>query len=234
MLCKTKKEFAKSFEDALRKIGLAPYTRTQISDYYTNGFILYTMAHSFPFANWYLKLSLEDIKKIVCENDNTAKGFIRGFYESEGSNTICLDRKRGREYHSQKIRIYNFNKELLRVIDRVLRKLGFDFYLTNVALSTHRTHQVLRFIREINPCIKNQTIKHPPKEYEKWSKERILKELREFYDKKGFSPSGKDVGLSLFHTTIRHFGFWNEAKKVAGLEVFQYPMRHKTVLEAIP
>lgn len=220
LLCQTKKEFAKSFEDALKKIYLNPRTRTQLSDYYKDGFIFYTTAHSRPFVDWYLGLSLQDKEKIVGENKNTMKEFIRGFYESEGTNYIKKTKIKGKTYLGQGISICSFNEDLLDLVAKLLKKLDFDFGRSKRMLRTSRTHQVIRFVKMIKPCIKNRIMENPPEANEKWSKEKVINELKKFVEVYGFSPTESEVRHKLLDASVRYFGSFNKAKKAAGIQTF--------------
>lgn len=171
ILNQTRAEFAKSFENAVKRIGLPAHTHIyrKKSDHLTNNPkpMFVTCSHSIKFAQWYKQLSLVDIEKLIGDNPEFIKEFIRGFYESEGSNYI---RPRYKTSIKWEISMTNADLDLLRLVKRLLTKLGFVFHLRchgmgNIPCS--RTHspiyrlrsgiqrQHYTFMKEIAPCIKN-------------------------------------------------------------------------------
>jgi len=55
----------------------------------------------------------------------------------------------------------------------------------------------------------------------KWSRGRVLEELREWGRRLGRAPTAGEVPPSLLFAAIRNFGSWAEAKRRAGLEVYR-------------
>ena len=169
----TSETFAKSFGHALKKIGLHPcfymvklsgknvkprfYTIYQeINPKYKDAF--YVVAASKAFYIWFKSLTLNNLQKLLMEMD-CIKGFLRGFYESEGS--ISHKTK-----NAWQIVIYNTNIQLIKIVQEFLTRLGFSHSLRIIRPKNKRlkneysvyilggTKEVMRFVREVNPCIK--------------------------------------------------------------------------------
>jgi len=158
------KEFNLSFEKALKSIGLNPSTYFKSSNQAWT-----TIAQSKVFCEWYESLDLEKIEKMLSK-DKMKKGFIRGFYESEGCIS-CREGKyrvdsKGNTYYDRRkyeISISNANGDLIALVLRALKELGLDFYYSTRELAgqepkheigTGSQETVRRFLREISPCIK--------------------------------------------------------------------------------
>jgi len=143
--------FAESFKNALPKIGLHP------SFWYREKQGLWVVSSNHKkFYYWYKDLSIDRIADLLVERRN-AVGFIRGFYEAEG----CLYKRKGKWYSLQ---MSNTERSLLELVKCLLLKLNFDFKWRSVTkplrrkiyiLELHRQNQVMRFLDEISPCIKN-------------------------------------------------------------------------------
>ena len=224
-------EFAKSFEIALKSIGFNSKTFTERS-HVKSGIIYNTYGHSFKFVQWYTQLLFEDIEKLIGDNPEFIKAFIKGFFESEGTNSI-KPRKDSNAIKWQ-IGIAGRNKELYELVEKLLIKLGFTFkkycYMQGSGfchvkkplyiLKSSDQNQNCRFIKEIAPCIKNQTIIPTSRVEIDWTKEKIIKELRKFVEVNGFSPSSHKISDTLRGAIERQFGTINNAKIVAGLEIY--------------
>ena len=158
-LQQTRKEFAESFEKALKQISLHPFHYTFQSKkpkVFAHKISLkpklkYCVeASSKLFCEWYQLLDLNWIK----ENPEFLKEFIRGFYESEGTH---LSSPRAR------IALYNQDEYLLLFVEDCLGMLGFDNvkeYFGGVcngvsALMIHGRSDVNQFLETIQPVIKN-------------------------------------------------------------------------------
>lgn len=166
-LAQVRFEFAYIFEKVLKNLGFNSNTfiQTRIATNYSNNpkprFVTY--GYSYKFAQWYKQLSLEDIEKILGDNPEFIKAFIRGFYESEGTNGIYL-RKNNRT--SWTINTRGTDGELFNLVERLLTRLGYNFKRFYIhrggtwkpihILSSGSREQNYRFINEIKPCIKNQ------------------------------------------------------------------------------
>lgn len=114
------KEFAESFRNALTNIGLNPLMRT-VANQGKNEIQMYRVqASSKIFVKWYQELNLEYIKKYL-ETDEMKKGFIRGFYESEG--TLSIDKRKNRCFS---IKIANIDEKLMKFVKNILVELEFS------------------------------------------------------------------------------------------------------------
>lgn len=154
--------FAKSFYDALKKIGLKPTLSYKEPPSWKNG--------KFCVRAW-SKLLFEWLKERYSEldswlnNDELFKAYLRGFYESEG----CLYKQhiwnRGRKYEYYALSLSNTNKNIIDLITRKLQKLGFHpkVYEWKVeslkhkmaySLRLHKQEEIKRCLEMIKPCIK--------------------------------------------------------------------------------
>lgn len=167
------KAFVDSFKQALSKIGLHPRYVYKESDKRPAHTIV---AYSRKFVSWYSGLSLKDIKALI-EKPSFALGFIRGFYESEGSFVHVWRKKR--HQHQWRLAIYNNDESLLMMVCDVLRTLGFNFHWRKPLL--HPPHmfrgslivtrkpvccidmqsrqEISDFLSLVNPCIKGDKMK---------------------------------------------------------------------------
>jgi AraC-like DNA-binding protein len=158
----TSKTFAKSFEEILRQIGLKPCTwvdkRSERNPSWSD---LYTVsACSARLCKWLKEKSYDDIWNIMQTNTECVKAFLRGFYESEG----CLHlRKEG----GIRVSVSNTKKELIDLVARAVEHIGFKYSITTYKNERYangvcyrleilgRRPEKERFIKLINPCIKN-------------------------------------------------------------------------------
>ena len=104
-------EFADAYFHALSKIGLHPNKYVRPDD----GRFVVT-AKSKLFCEWFLKLSLKDIEKLLLTNKALIYAFLRGFFDSDGT----INR------NAPFIAFYNSNKALLRLVQRLLKEVGFE------------------------------------------------------------------------------------------------------------
>ena len=204
-LHQTRKEFAESFKSALIKLGLHPWVSKTSKNTYR------VSARSKSFVEFYNKLTLKDVRKIVLKNKENMKEFIRGFYESEGTNSETGSEKR--KYKNWEINMVNTNFEVIMLVKEVLDKLGFKFSLyiqepsgksKKVAyiLSSQARDQNYEFLELIKPVIKN-TLRRPRKLW-KWTKEEVVKSIRNMYEETGEIPRKRDVpkNLNIFYLKI--------------------------------
>jgi intein-encoded DNA endonuclease-like protein len=158
----TSKEFAESFANALKNIGLHPNIYLEPKEHFQkrspNANDLWrVIAYSRQFYKWYKDLNLEKIKEVI---NGYEVDFVRGFYESEGS---C--RFRG---NSPEVGIHNTNRDLIIFVSGLLTGMGFNLSL-NVqrysrlkpnrkdCFSLHvlgKREEKLKFLETINPIIK--------------------------------------------------------------------------------
>jgi intein-encoded DNA endonuclease-like protein len=151
----TEYSFAKSFYDALRKIGFRPKITVEEQRGLGNKPLHVVTAASTDFVKWFKSLSMGDIERITLKSKDYASQFIRGFYESEG-NFNC-----GKVGNPRAI-MSNTKAERIELVAKAMRFLGFRAYIQGpypyetgykYYLSTARPETV-SFIQEISPCIK--------------------------------------------------------------------------------
>lgn len=149
------KIFCISFFNSLKQLNLNP-------NIFPKGRHWRTIASSKVFYDWFKKLKFQDIKKMALAQPIS---FLKGFYESEGCLLKSYNKKRDKSYFL--IIIVNTQKELIELAIVLLEKLGFnpkmnfrktplnrkDIWVVNL----NRQKEVKAFLREINPCIKNNT-----------------------------------------------------------------------------
>ena len=148
------KTFAESFKVALEKQGFKARL------YIYNGW-WHVFANSKIFYYYFRTLSLNDLKSML-ENDELAKTFIRGFYESEGS--YCLSYHKRWNYFNEILVISNTNLRLLELILECLRRWGIEFHIYGpfprrpghpiYVLQTARKELICRFLKLVKPSIK--------------------------------------------------------------------------------
>ncbi len=161
-LCVTSKVFANEFWTTLKSIGLNP-VKDEINpkdSQYKRKKLYRVYARSKIFVEWYKKLNLKIIESDFLTTKEFQKEFIRGFYESEGS--LYRDK---RYKNCWTLSITNTDKKLIELINRLITNLGFK---TSLSSSRYRkkevfylrilggTKEVRRFIKTINPVIKNK------------------------------------------------------------------------------
>lgn len=111
------REFAVAFACALKKINLHPSSWFKKK---TKEFIV--SACSKVFVKWYKNLGINSIQKIV---RNHKVDFLRGFYDSEGG--LEVQEKRPNNWGKAiRVRMGNKNREILIMIQRFCKKLGFN------------------------------------------------------------------------------------------------------------
>lgn len=152
------RNFAESFLNALSRIGLNPNLWRRKRRFFVS-------ASSKPLTIWLFNVK-EDINKLkdfLSKNDEVKKGFLRGFYESEGN----LNYNR---FGCPTLRIFNTKKELLEVVEELLGHFGFKCSwssrlpsLGNKTLFTigllGGKKEIERFFDLINPSIKCDEVK---------------------------------------------------------------------------
>lgn len=109
--------FAESFCNNLKKIGFnsglskMPIKKNSKQTYHVWG-------SSKQFADWYKKLSLNDIYNFISQKKEMELEFVRGFYESEGCHDI-----------NNVLSMSNSDKELLEIISKILMKYNISLNL---------------------------------------------------------------------------------------------------------
>jgi DNA-binding transcriptional regulator WhiA len=148
--------FARSFAEALTRIGLNPRIYLESNNQSLGRGVYFRVeASSKAFYTWYKSMSLKDIESMLTSQELIAS-FIRGFYESEGN------------YYKPEhcIHIYNTDRELIEMLQRLLQKLGLNFNIyvkkhngrSNKPLYVlHKKHgeEVRKFFEIVKPCIKH-------------------------------------------------------------------------------
>ena len=105
-------DFCKAFYQSLKAIGLRPHLSQPPSN---NGLYRVT-AYSKEFYEWYSKLTLEDLEKMLY-NESLIKAFLRGYFDSEGS--VSFNR-----YGNASVRLSSTDGELIKFVQRLLLKIG--------------------------------------------------------------------------------------------------------------
>jgi len=170
-------EFAKSFFDALREIGLNPCIFIRDGATPNHHPQWYVGAQSFTFALFYqdLRQDLEKMKEFIEKCPKGGEHFIRGFYESEGSYYIQVKRARGRrEWNEKHLTMSNTDTELIALVIEFLKYLGFHprLYSKPEKRPNRKPHYEIfiltkeqaAFIQLIKPRIKNKRGKGLKKE----------------------------------------------------------------------
>jgi len=163
------RDFTLSFMQALKEINLHPNLQLIKRKKPKHRNVWRTHAYSNEFGNWYKSLSIVDIEKIVMEGD--LKEFIRGFYESEGTNA-----KNG-------IQFSNTNYEIISFVKKIIEEEGFKTSFHERKKEKEANEYTLRilgganecnrFISKIKPVIKNEIRKITPIKVCNFSKEEI-------------------------------------------------------------
>lgn len=156
-------EFAKSFFDALRVVGLNPCIFIREGAKPNHHAQWCVGGHSFTFALFYQKLreDLEKMKKFILGCPNGRESFIRGFYESEGSYYTDSSGWGGKH-----LTMSNTDKNLVNLVVELLTDLCFYpcVYWKKDKRPNRKgcfeisipTKEQATFIELIKPCIKNK------------------------------------------------------------------------------
>ena len=161
----TSQDFAINFLNSLREIGLNPMI-CKIRP--TNGISKQSryrvQANSLVFGNWFNSIKHEIKLAQMLSTYGSKIGFLRGFYESEG--TLYIRKK----YETPYISICNTNIELLKLVKDLSMKLSIRFnlygpYINNGSLSDNAkpiyrisTTTIIdgyKFLSTVKPNIKN-------------------------------------------------------------------------------
>jgi len=119
--------FARRFMRALRGIGLNPSIVRHMGKYFR------VYAHSKLLYEWIKSLTIKQIEDFLVDN-NLEKYFLRGFYDSEGSYSVCKDRKYGLKPF---LSMCNTNQQLMELVRRLFNRLGFHNKVTGPFRSGH-------------------------------------------------------------------------------------------------
>lgn len=157
----TNRKFAEEFASNVRELGLNCSVREiQIKrDAKHKKNIFRATFYCAQFYYWYKSLTFKKIENLLDTTENI-RAFIKGFYEAEG----CYYR---RSSDVARLTISNSNRQLLCLIRKLLKKIGYNFHLNGpiifknpkwkpaYRLALAIKEDVNRFLIEINPCIKN-------------------------------------------------------------------------------
>lgn len=158
-----RKKIAMNLLSSLMQIGLNPFINEIIP---TNGIgkkkQFRVTAHSKIFYEWYKKLTIEDLEKLL-DSQERIIGFLRGFYEAEG----CITEFRTGVFS---VSMWNTDLELIRFVKRLTEKLRLHFnfngpYKNNglggkaakpiYRVTTGAKNEVSNFLKLVNPSVKN-------------------------------------------------------------------------------
>lgn len=159
----TSERKAINFFNVLKRIGLNPFTYEIMPSNGIGKLKKYrVLASSKIFYEWYKKLTLKKLKELL-DNKEKIIGFIRGFYEAEGSITKQKD-------GTIVISMYNTDLKLINLVKSSLEKLGLYFNLNgpykNYRLGGYNSKVIYRiqtgskmnvhiFLNLIKPSVKN-------------------------------------------------------------------------------
>lgn len=158
-LIQARKKFAMSFELAMRKLGVNTYTRMRWRrDRNPNwSDLIEVWACSAKLARWIRNLSLEEFGAVVKSDGGCACEFVRGMFESDGTNIFST--------HRWCVEIVGKKRELLYLTyDLIQRFIPYSkfkiFKDKNECYRIRSLDRVTneRFIRLVNPCIKNEKL----------------------------------------------------------------------------
>lgn len=192
-LAVTSKAFANSFASALNALNLSSYRSKVIRKQNNHSPLFEVRMCSKFFSDWYLKLSDHDLFSLV---KAYPEHFLRGLYESEGSNP-----------NSRELKLSNTDEKIISLACTAVDLLDFRYSVlkeepkaTNLRTKTAYTLKILggghernRFLKTVNPCIKNELWLKPARR--RWTQEEINK-LREEHPFKDYKQLAKDLGRS--------------------------------------
>jgi intein-encoded DNA endonuclease-like protein len=163
----TSEQFAHSFFNSLKEIGLHPHIRKleKVKGKLGKKLPWEVRAYSRVFVKWYEKTRKKITKCKVVKA--FPLDFIRGFYESEGSFYRGVDLRWKKPYLRHRITIHNTDQQLLELVRKLLEKycIKASIYKRKIikwgktrecfALSISRHKDVFKFLELVQPCIKN-------------------------------------------------------------------------------
>ena len=233
-------EFGRSFHDSMEKLGLNP--KMKCYEFKASGFrkrsasYLVVYGASTKLVRYLKSLSIDDIKTIAFENEENTVAFVRGFYESEGTNYTYELRRGGSRWV---IAMTNTNRQIMELVEEGLSKIGFHFHLLeknkprlNPSWISHVLDLVsadmernIKFLNRVKPVIKNGVPSWVLDRFEgeRKQQEEIYKLLHEKYvvEKKSITDTAKSIGkgrkfveywLKKLEIPTRGKAYWNEMK----------------------
>jgi len=158
----TNKKISNNFYNSLRTIGLHPFSYEIMP---SNGIgkkkQFRVIANSKKFYEWYKELKIEKLKSLL-DSKRKIIGFIKGFYEAEGS---IYKQKDG----TIVISIGNTDSQLLELVKSLLEQLGLNFRFNGpyenknlggnnskplYKLQTGAKNNVFNFLNLVKPSVK--------------------------------------------------------------------------------
>lgn len=165
----TEREFAVSFQNCLMRLGYSPRWGETNSQ---KGTPLYQVRLTGKELVAYFKLlEMDDLRKLIGTDRELIILILKGFYESEGC-VGYLSRKKNNRARGYRIRMGCSLKEIVEYIFELTKLLDYNCnfrddsvkYKNRIAnqyrIYISRKSEVIRFFKEINPCIK-RTIRSP-------------------------------------------------------------------------
>jgi len=104
-------EFAEEFSKAIAKVLDKKFKKPKLEYRKTKSNLYRVCYYSKAFYIWYKNQTLKTLKKYIEHNKECVKMFLRGIYDSEGSNYKCMY-----------IKLVNSNLELLKYIKYLLER----------------------------------------------------------------------------------------------------------------
>ncbi len=166
-------DFAEEFSRAIAKVLNKKLKKPKIKHRKTRSNLYRICYYSKAFYTWYKNQTLKTLKEYIEYNKECVKMFLRGIYDSEGSNCGCA-----------RISLYNSDLELLKYVQYLLRKY-FNIEATKVHLAVKAGTKSTKKNGEVIITKKNCY------EIAIYKKLHIQKFLREI----GFSIARKQLGL---------------------------------------
>ena len=162
-------EFAEIFSRNMSKLLNKKYIEPEWSRGHSRWRVYYS---SKAFHIWFKKQTLETLKQYIEYNKETVVSFLKGLYDSEGSNYMC-----------KKISLFNSDLELLYYVQYLLRKY-FSIKATGPYLKVKAGSIMKRNGRRYKRRKNNYSIAISRKD-----------SIRMFLSKIGFSITEKQLGL---------------------------------------
>jgi len=149
--------FAKSFYDALKRVGFRPSLTIEENRGFGHNPLYVTTASSVDFVKWFKNLSMNDIEAIVLKTRSLAVSFVRGFYESEGCFKV-------EERGNPRAIMSNTNAQIVNLVVKAIRFIGFNAYIQGPYVTGQKYKPIFHiqvprpesvsFVSELSPCIK--------------------------------------------------------------------------------
>lgn len=166
-------EFADAFSKAMAKLLDKKYEKPKYIGIQRGRNYGWKVTYSSKaFYQWYRKQNLDILKQYIEHNKDTVAHFLRGLYDSDGSNYMC-----------KKISLYNSNIELLRYVQYLLKR-----YFNIIARGPYLTRRAGSIMKRIGKTYKRSSDNYVIAICRKLHVQRFLSEI-------GFSITEKQLGL---------------------------------------